>query len=154
MSVARDRFQLEYRPMQERDIPVVLEIESTAYEFPWTEGIFLDCLRVGYNCWVVSIGDLVCGYGIMSMVAGETHILNICVTPGSQGRGLGRELLSHLLDLAKEYGASIALLEVRPSNNIAVGLYESMGFSEVGRRKAYYPGEKSREDALIFALDL
>ena len=80
--------------------------------------------------------------------------MNICVTPESQGRGLGRELLSHLLDLAKEYGASIALLEVRPSNNIAVGLYESMGFSEVGRRKAYYPGEKSREDALIFALDL
>ncbi|MEE8119170.1 MAG: ribosomal protein S18-alanine N-acetyltransferase [Gammaproteobacteria bacterium] len=154
MSVARDRLSPGFRPMQEADLAVVLEIERAAYSFPWTKGIFLDCLRVGYNCWVVSIGDMVCGYGIMSLVAGESHILNICIKPEIQGRGIGRELLLHLLDLSKEYGACIALLEVRPSNGVAVRMYETMGFSEVGRRKAYYPGDASREDALIFALDL
>ncbi|MCG8433592.1 MAG: ribosomal protein S18-alanine N-acetyltransferase [Gammaproteobacteria bacterium] len=154
MSVARISFTPELRPMQEKDIPAVLEIESGAYSHPWTEGIFRDCLRVGYNCWVATLDNIICGYGIMSVAVSESHILNICIRKELQRRGFGRQLLHHLLDLSRDHGANIVLLEVRPSNTNAIRLYESTGFAEVGRRKAYYPGDEGREDALILALDL
>lgn len=142
------------RPMRESDVPVVMEIERHAYSHPWTPGIFRDCLRVGYNCWVMSDAQGLVGYGVMSVLAGECHILNVCIRPALQKRGYGRQLMQHLLGLAREYGASLALLEVRPSNVAAIRMYESMGFSEVGVRKAYYPAAHGREDGLILALEL
>lgn len=142
------------RPMGERDVGAVIQIEGSVYDFPWSEGIFCDCLRVGYSCWVVESEFGVEGYGIMSLGAGESHILNLCIRADSQGRGLGRQLLMFLLDAARRRGAYTTLLEVRPSNRGALHLYESAGFSEVGVRNAYYPGKCGREDALVLAIDL
>lgn len=147
-----------FRPMRDQDLPAVMETERAAYLHPWTEGIFRDCLRAGYNCWVVEQGGHLIGHGVMSVAVGETHILNICIHPDVQGRGLGRRFMEHLLMLARGYGARMALLEVRPSNTAAVALYESMDFSEVGRRRNYYPGhgagQGDSEDALVMALGL
>lgn len=140
--------------MRERDLARVAEIERGAYEFPWSPGVFRDCLRVGYNCWVVEIGDEVQAYGIMSVAAGESHVLNLCVTPAWQGYGLGRRLLDKLLEVAGDHYAAVMMLEVRPSNPRALHLYESMGFSEIGVRRAYYPARNGREDALLLAIDL
>jgi [ribosomal protein S18]-alanine N-acetyltransferase len=143
-----------YRPMQESDVRTVLEIERRAYKYHWTEGIFRDCLRVGYGCWVLELNDVIIGYGVLSLVVGEAHLLNICVAPEWQGKGYGSQLLEHFMDLARERSASQMLLEVRPSNAAALALYRKRGFNEVGLRKAYYPSEKGREDALILAIDL
>jgi [ribosomal protein S18]-alanine N-acetyltransferase len=143
-----------YRPMQEEDVRAVLEIERRAYKYHWTEGIFRDCLRVGYGCWVMELHGAVAGYGVLSLVVGEAHLLNICVAPEWQGKGYGNQLLEHFMELARERSASQMLLEVRPSNTAALALYRRRGFNEVGLRKAYYPSEKGREDALILAIDL
>ena len=143
-----------WRPMHEGDVRAVMDIERRAYQFHWTEGIFRDCLRVGYGCWVMELGGQVAGYGIMSLVVGEAHLLNICVAPEWQNQGYGRQLLEHFLELARERGASRMFLEVRLSNLAALSLYRDVGFNEVGSRKNYYPGERGREDALILAKDL
>jgi ribosomal-protein-alanine N-acetyltransferase len=140
--------------MHEGDVRVVMEIERRAYQFHWTEGIFRDCLRVGYCCWVMELSGVVVGYGIMSLVVGEAHLLNICISPDLQRQGYGRLLLDHFMGLARERGASQMFLEVRLSNVAALTLYQKSGFNEVGMRKNYYPGEKGREDALILAIEL
>ncbi len=142
------------RPMHEGDVRAVMDIEKRAYQFHWTEGIFRDCLRVGYCCWVMELDGIPAGYGVMSLVVGEAHLLNICVAPEWQHQGYGRLLLQHFMELARERGAGRMFLEVRLSNQAALGLYRDVGFNEVGMRKNYYPGAHGREDALILAKDL
>ena len=135
--------------MLESDVPYVLAVEQQAYQFPWTEGIFRDCLRVGYTCRVLDIGGDVAGYGILSMGAGEAHILNVCVRAEYQCRGFGRKILLFLLERARAAGMSEAFLEVRPSNSAAIRLYQSMGFEPVGVRRGYYQALVGREDASV-----
>lgn len=154
MSAVLQQAQHCFRPMRETDVLRVVAIEREAYEFPWSEGVFRDCLRVGYNCWVYEIEKVVEAYGIMSIAAGESHVLNLCVSVAWQGRRLGREMLGRLLGVARDHHAQTALLEVRPSNRRALRLYEGMGFGEVGIRRGYYPARQGREDALLLALDL
>ncbi len=118
-------------------------------------GIFRDCIRVGYYCVVVELGDEIVGHGIMSIGVGECHLLNLCIHPDYQGRGLGTILINYLLDVARWKKARIAFLEVRLSNARAFRLYRHLGFEEIGIRKNYYPaGEKLREDARILTLEL
>ena len=142
------------RPMSENDLAQVMTIERGSYDFPWTEQIFRDCLRIGYCCWVIERADGVDAYGVMSVGAAESHLLNLCVRPAARRQGLARRLLAHLLDLARHHNVKLVLLEVRPSNRAAFKLYTSMDFNEVGIRRDYYPAAKGREDALILARDL
>lgn len=139
------------RAMRELDIPRIMQIENEAYEFPWTAGIFSDCLRVGYHCLVLELGREICGYGVMSVAVGECHLLNICIHPVYQHQGLGTQLVALLLHRARDHKANTALLEVRKSNQAAYGLYLKMGFDEIGIRHGYYPARKGREDAIILA---
>ena len=142
------------RPMTVADLDNVMEIEPHAYEFPWSRGIFRDCLRVGYCCWCCEENDELLGYGVMSVAAGESHILNLTVRPESQRQGIGSKLLQHFVQLARQHGADTLMLEVRPSNRKAIHLYEKLGFNEIGVRRNYYPAENGREDALLLALSL
>jgi len=142
------------RPMLEADLDAVIAIEEQSYEFPWTRGIFHDCLHVGYSCWVYEENGHVLAYGVMSTGGGEAHILTVVVQQEARGRQLGRQIMRHLLNTAGKHKVDTVLLEVRPSNIIAVNLYQSIGFSEVGVRKGYYPDKGGREDALIMGLDL
>jgi ribosomal-protein-alanine N-acetyltransferase len=136
------------------DLDTVMDIESHAYDFPWTQGIFRDCLRVGYCCWCYENDGLIQGYGVMSVAAGESHILNITVRPESRRQGIGGKLMKHFLQLARRHDADTVMLEVRPSNVSAISLYEKMGFNEIGVRRKYYPADEGREDALLLALSL
>ncbi len=143
------------RPMLEGDVLAVLAVEQSAYEFPWTEGIFSDCMRIGYSCWALTTEHGLSGHAVMSLMApGECHVLNVCVRPDLQGEGLGRHLMNHLIDTARGYGVTLMLLEVRPTNLAAIELYRSLGFNEVGLRKDYYPARGGREDGLVLALEL
>ncbi|MEA3150857.1 MAG: [ribosomal protein S18]-alanine N-acetyltransferase, partial [Gammaproteobacteria bacterium] len=114
--------EVDIRPMHELDVPMVVAIERSAYQFPWSEGIFRDCLRVGYVCRVVEAGSDIAGYGIMSIGAGEAHVLNVCVRDEYRGRGLARKVLLYLIERARGAGMYEAFLEVRPSNTIAARL--------------------------------
>jgi len=142
------------RAMTYADLDAVMVTEEQVYPFPWTRGIFSDCLRVGYYCRVLEKDGLIAGYAVMSFGAQEAHLLNICVRANQRGHSFGRLLLLDVLAAAKSLGADTMLLEVRPSNVAAIRLYESMGFNEIGLRKDYYPAERGREDALMFALAL
>lgn len=141
--------------MQESDVPAVMAVEERAYPYPWTDGIFRDCIRVGYDCWVGMLDSRLVGYAVMSFGAEEAHLLNLCVAPSRQGGGLGRRMLAHVLRHARRLGAEAIFLEVRPTNTPALELYRRTGFAEIGRRKDYYPADRGeREDALVLALRL
>jgi [ribosomal protein S18]-alanine N-acetyltransferase len=141
--------ELNIRSMQDADIAQVLRIERLSYAFPWTEGIFRDCLRVNYTCRVAEIDVVTVGYGILSVAAGEAHLLNLCVADAYRCRGIGRRLLVHMLVAAGEAGAREAFLEARPSNTSAIRLYQSLGFTQIGMRRGYYQAVDGREDAIV-----
>jgi [ribosomal protein S18]-alanine N-acetyltransferase len=142
------------RPMTHADLAEVARIEASAYEFPWSRGIFRSCLEHGHKCWVLDRQGLLLGYAILSVGAEEAHILNLCVAPAHQGHGHGGHLLRRLLDVARWHRARRVYLEVRPSNELARAMYERAGFNEVGRRPGYYPARNGREDAIVMAMEL
>ena len=141
------------------DISKMMEIERQAYAFPWTEKVLKDCLQGAYLCRGLMLEGALCAYAILSVAVGECHVLNICVSPDVQGKGIANGFLRKLLDEAVEWGAEIAFLEVRESNVAALALYSKLGFSEIGRRKGYYRNGggrngDGREDALVLSLVL
>lgn len=147
--------RLRLRAMRPDDVPQVAAIDVRAYEFPWTPGIFTDCLRAGYNTMVLEEDASMVGYAIFAIAAHEAHLLNVCVVPELQGRGCGRRLIRRVLDLARWQRCERIFLEVRPSNRRAITLYESLGFNEIAARPRYYPAHNgTREDALVMALEL
>lgn len=145
---------LHFRPMQEADLPWVAARDAELYPFPWSQGNFADSMAAGYACWVMLDGAEPVGYGVLMMVIDEAHILNISVVAARQRGGLGRCLLGHFAELARESGARRLLLEVRPSNGPALALYARAGFQTIGRRKGYYPAVGGREDGLVMSLAL
>jgi len=140
--------------MTKADLTAVVDNELHAYAFPWTRGIFEDCLRGEQDCRVACLGNEIIGHGIVSFGAGESHLLNVCIRRESQGSGYGRELVLHMIGRARRFGASVTFLEVRPSNLIAIRLYETIGFNEIGIRRDYYPAQSGHEDARVLVLDL
>jgi ribosomal-protein-alanine N-acetyltransferase len=153
-SVARKDL-VRIRRMRTEDLPQVLGIEQKNYNFPWSESIFHDCLQaMNYTCWVCEELDTIVGYSIISMAAGEAHIMNICVDPDVQQQGIGAKMLENMIEQARRKAESI-FLEVRPTNHRAISLYKKRGFNEIGVRKGYYPAQNGeREDAIMLALDL
>ena len=146
--------QIGIRPMTEADVAEVFAVERASYQFPWSEGIFRDCLRVGYVCRVLTAGSRIIGYGVMSIGAGEAHVLNLCVDGDHRCRGLGRRMLGYLLERGAAAGMNEAFLEVRPSNTAAIRLYQAVGFEQVGMRRGYYQAVGGREDAAVLRLTL
>ena len=146
-------FHVLIRDLTEADLDWIIEIEQAAYPFPWTSGIFADCIRVGYDCSGLQVGSTLIGYAIQSQAAGENHLLNLCIAPEWQGNGYGSMLLDHAIRLATMQKSSCMFLEVRPSNHTGIGLYERKGFSVVGQRSDYYRSAGGREHAVVMKLD-
>lgn len=144
----------EITRMQHSDLTTVVINERCGYSHPWTEGTFIDCLNAEYECWLFIFERRNIGHGILSVAAGESHLLNVCINPEFQGQGFGRLLVEHMLKRARYRRAERIFLEVRPSNRVAYKLYENMGFNEIGVRKDYYPALDGREDALVLAMEL
>lgn len=140
--------------MRQADVDQVWSIEKQANRFPWSRGNFEDCLRTGYRTFLYSLDSELIGYSVVQSILDEIHLLNICVSPAHQGKGLGRQILSHVIDTSLQQAVTIILLEVRASNVRAQRLYFSTGFNEMSVRKEYYPAEQGREDALLMGLDL
>jgi ribosomal-protein-alanine N-acetyltransferase len=142
------------RPMTHEDLPLVSDIERRSYEFPWSHGVFRDCLLAGYYCVVLERGGRVAGYGILSVAAGEAHILNLCVDPNYRAHGYGERILDEVLLQARSAEVREIFLEVRPSNQTALALYRKKGFHQVANRPAYYQAQEGREDAAVLAKKL
>ena len=142
------------RPMRHEDLPHVSDIERRSYDFPWSHGVFRDCLLAGYQCVVLERDGEVSGYGILSVAAGEAHILNLCVEPAFRSHGYGERLLDDMLFRARTSSVREIFLEVRPSNANALALYKKKGFYQVANRPAYYQAQEGREDAAVLAKKL
>jgi len=154
MSAVARPVQASVRVLRESDLNAVMVIEERGYRYPWTRGIFLDCLRAGYPGLAMEENGLLVGYALLSIAADEAHLLNICVDPLNQSRGRGRQLLRAIVGLARDRAVQRVFLEVRPTNTPALSLYHSEGFNEIGRRPRYYPAADGREDALVMAIEL
>ncbi len=137
------------RDMHQSDLPAITAIERDTYEYPWSNGIFRDCLLAGYTSVVLERDGEVIGYGIMSVAAGEAHLLNICVSKEWRRQGIGRGLLQYLLERAQRFATDRIFLEVRPSNKPALDLYDTLGFKVVGVRERYYKASRGNEDAVV-----
>lgn len=135
--------------MSEADLDDVLAIEHAAYAFPWTRMNFHDSLRDHHLCEVAILQGSIVAYWLMMRIMDEGHLLNCCVAPAWQRQGLGRQIMARVFAAARSHALSVLFLEVRPSNTAAMALYRSLGFTQVGRRRAYYPAQDGREDALI-----
>jgi len=151
-AVLKPNYQL--RPMQMADLDAVMVIEPTIYTHPWTRGNFSDSINSGYSAWVLEGNQTIIGYALLMMVLDEAHLLNLSVAKQQQKQGLGRYLLEHMLQIAKNHKAANMFLEVRPSNISAIALYENIGFCEMAVRRGYYPALDGREDAVLMGLAL
>ena len=139
------------RTMAHDDIAQVSDIERRSYDFPWSHGVFRDCLLAGYHCVVIERDELVVGYSILSVAAGEAHILNLCIDPSYRELGYGEQLLDEILQRADLAEVREIFLEVRPSNEKAIALYKKKGFRQVAARSAYYQAAGGREDAAVLS---
>lgn len=137
------------RAMRQVDVPQVAALEKASYEYPWSAGIFRDCLLAGYTSVVLEQDAELIGYAVMSVAAGEAHLLNICLAEHVRRQGIARRLLRHMLDLAMQAGAERLFLEVRPSNKDALRLYRAAGFRVVDVRRGYYRAPGGNEDAVV-----
>jgi len=138
--------------MREGDLGYIAALEAQIHAAPWTIGNFRDSLAVGYSACVGEREGRILVYGVLMLAPGEAQILNVSVVPDARRLGLGRTLLLRFVDDAMRLGAEQLFLEVRVSNAAAIGLYESEGFTPVGRRERYYPAtgpDQVREDALV-----
>ena len=145
---------LSFREMQLSDLDAVIQIEMVNFPFPWTVGNFTDSINSGYKCLVLEMAANVIGYAVLMMALDEAHLLNVSVAPSQKGKGFGRYLLYHMMQISREKGGLNMFLEVRPSNISAITLYESIGFNEMGVRPGYYPAQKGRENAILMGVAL
>jgi ribosomal-protein-alanine N-acetyltransferase len=141
-------------PMSVDDLDEVLAIERLSFQTPWSRGAFryeLTQNRVA-RCLVVREGRVLSGYLCLWEIGREIHITNLAVDPARRRRGLARLLLGNVLEDARSRTLDMVFLEVRPTNEEALKLYESLGFRVIGRRKGYY--FDTGEDALVMEAPL
>ena len=138
-------------PMLPADVDEVHALECSVFPHPWSRANFADSLAAGYDAWLLRdpLGKLA-GYFVLMYALDEAHLLDVAVAGERHGTGLGRYLLETLCARARDMGAESVLLEVRPTNERALAVYQRFGFAEIGRRKGYYPAhEGKREDAIV-----
>ncbi|WP_157813816.1 GNAT family N-acetyltransferase, partial [Sinorhizobium meliloti] len=107
---------LSFRAMNDSDLELVCQIEQDASAHPWKAKHFIDSLNSGYQCVVAEMNGQIIGYGILMLVLDEASLIIITVAKPFQGKGLGRQLLEQLQEVAVEHQCDTMLLEVRESN--------------------------------------
>ena len=141
------------------DLTALAGLESACFTHPWTEAQFAEEMSVAAPGGLFVLeGSLrpgetaaICAYCAFRLVDDEMHVMNVAVAPKARRRGLARRLLHFALRRASRAGARRAFLELRAGNREALGLYESLGFRFVSRRRAYY--RQPVEDALVLVLE-
>ena len=158
--------ELSFLPMTVADLDSVLAIESLSHIHPWTKGNFSDSLAAGHWAYCVrpQLADAIKGsyldpevlwaYCILFPAVDELHLLNITVSPKLRRLGIGIKMMNAIEGVAAQQNMPRIILEVRPTNEAALKLYQSLGYEQIGLRKNYYPVDATsglREDALVLA---
>lgn len=143
------------RDMTEADLESVLRIEREVHAYPWTQGNFSDALRSKYICKICeSEAGRMIGYAVLMPTVDEVELLDIAIDAKYQHRGFGGKMLEELAALARRANMRRMVLEVRASNEAAVGLYRKFGFADIGLRRDYYQAAYGREDAILMGRNL
>ena len=135
--------------MKESDIDTVLEIENSSFDSPWGLKSYQDELtcRDSY-CYTIRLGNRkIIAFICFRLFIDEMHLMKLAVTPALRGLGVALWTLEKCINLSRKAGATIAYLEVRPSNNAGIELYKKLGFQIAGIRPGYF--SDNMEDALI-----
>ena len=135
---------MRLREMNAADMDAIMRIEQSVHAHPWTRGNFTDALKSDSVCKVYEDGEEMLGYVVLMPAVDEVELLNISIAAAHQRKGLGRKLLAETMAVARGMNMRRMLLEVRPSNVAALGLYSDAGFSEIGLRRGYYPAAPAR----------
>lgn len=137
------------RKMTVEDIDRVFEIESKSFKTPWSKESFYTEVKENTlaTYLVLTLDEVVIGFGGMWLIMDEIHITNVAVSPEHRGQGYSKTLINDMIKYAKEKGFQHMTLEVRVSNSVAIALYEKFGFESVGVRPKYYVD--TGEDALV-----
>lgn len=145
---------IEIERMTVKHLKEILKIEELSFPTPWSfQSFYNELVSNPYGYYVVALeDDKVVGYGGMWILFEECHITTIAVDPKRRREGIGRRIMEHLIEKAKDQGVEWISLEVRISNIPAQNLYKSLGFEMVGVRKQYY--QPNNEDAIIMRLML
>lgn len=139
--------------MNETHIAPIAALEKLCFSDPWSENSIAYELTNRLSYWLVAEEDgEVVGYVGSQSVLGESDMMNVAVHPDYRRKGIAEALVLALsADLKKRDNVCLTL-EVRVSNDLAIALYEKLGFTQVGRRPNYYRNPK--EDALILRKSL
>jgi len=137
------------REMNLADMDAIMRIEQRVHAHPWTRGNFTDALKSDCVCKVYEVEGEMLGYFVFMPAVDEAQLLNISIAAKQQRKGLGRKLLGETMEIARGMNMRRMLLEVRPSNVAALGLYRDAGFREIGLRCGYYAADNEREDAIV-----
>lgn len=142
---------MKWQKVTRLDIREIAEIEKQSFEIPWNEKMLGDELENPFcRFYKLTEEDRLIAYGFFYVIADtEAHIGNVCVREEYRGKGYGKLFLNNLLTECRLQQTVGATLEVRESNLVAIKLYESVGFKNVGKRPGYYNG---KEDAIIMWL--
>ena len=144
---------LSLKQMEKSDIDGVLEVENKSFSIPWSRHSFEKEMENELAYYVIAkYGDEVVGYGGIWFIAGEGHITNVAVHPSGRKKGIGKKILDELIRESLNRNVLAITLEVRVSNEVAIGLYSSYGFKPAGTRPKYY--HDNGEDALIMWKEL
>ncbi|MBP2646255.1 MAG: ribosomal-protein-alanine acetyltransferase, partial [Firmicutes bacterium] len=138
---------ISIRKMESADIDAVVAVENASFLTPWSRAAFEEEINENdlAHYLVMECDWQVVAYAGMWMILDEAHITNVAVLPQHRHQGLGKALLTSLINKARDLGATAMTLEVRVSNAVARQLYEHFGFFEKGRRRQYYTD--TQEDA-------
>jgi ribosomal-protein-alanine N-acetyltransferase len=142
--------KITIRPVTLDDLAEILVIEQGAHVSPWSLSVFNGCFGKHSHNYLLEVDGDLAGYYFSKFIVGELILENICIAVEFQGKGLATRLMQHLLAQMEPLSAFDILLEVRASNQAAIGLYQKHGFHTQGVRKAYYPlPDGRREDAVL-----
>jgi len=146
--------RLEFRRLELRDLNEIELIERSSYATPWSRSMFAGELAkpssLSLGAFDTESGELL-GYLIISRYVDAWHVMNVAVAPEQRRRKIATMLLERLFDLTAGEDRRGYTLEVRVSNDVAIRLYERVGFKPHGIRRGYYTD--NREDALIMWRD-
>lgn len=136
------------------DLEQAFAIEQRSHAFPWSEKTFSSNQGERYLNFRLEVDGVMAAFAITQVVLDEATLFNLAVDPAFQRRGLGRQLLQHLISELEQRGVLTLWLEVRASNKAAIALYEQLDFNEVSIRRNYYPTTDGKEDAIMMALTI
>ena len=142
-------YGMRLREMNLADVDAVMRIEQDVHAYPWTRGNFTDALKSDCICKVYETDGEMLGYVVLMPAVDEAQLLDMSITAAHQRKGLGRKLMEEVMKIARGMNMRRVLLEVRPSNMAALGLYRVAGFSQIGLWRGYYPKDNGREDAIV-----